>query len=127
MSDLQPYLIVGLVFVSCTGLFQWLFKQITKDKISFYDALFFAGLPALVRFVEKRTAGFTDSLPDVATRLLWFSIYLLLFYWGLRGWHKVQPKQAWLIIVCWVPLVTICIIAWYFANQDLAQDSASNT
>lgn len=120
MDNARPYIVLAMVLISCTGLFQWLYKQVTREKISFYDAIFFAGLPALIRFVEKRTTGLTNFIPAPGDRILWFSIYVLVFYWALRGWHGARPKQAWLIIACWVPMITVCMTVWYFANKEPA-------
>ena len=119
---MNTYLILAGFVIGAIGLFRWLYKAVTGEKISIYNAFCLICLPSVIRFFDRRTSGLTEPLPDIAVRLFWFSMYIALFYAALRLWPETKPKHAWIIVACWVPLITITALTWYFMNQDAIEN-----
>lgn len=105
--------------IGLLSTFRWLFNKVTDETISWYDSILFVLLPSIVRRITNWAINQLGSESFWASSSVGFATYVLMFYIFLRMWHDVRPKQAWIIIACWVPVSTASIILFLFSNNLL--------
>ncbi len=113
----QELLIFIPLFIGLIGTFRWIFNKVTGETIGWYYTITFVGLPAVIKKLANWMATIFGSDSVWISDSAGFATYILLFYLLLRMWHDVKPKQAWIIIACWVPLLIASILIFVLTNQ----------
>lgn len=96
--------------------FRWLFKKVTHDTIGWYSALCYVLIPGACKKICNWGFSYFESIPQNMSTSVAISLWIFFSYLLLTADQGATPKQAWIILLCWIPIIMLTLVGFLIAN-----------
>ena len=111
-------LAIGLL-AGILSSFRWLFNKVTHDTLGWYSALCYVFIPGACKRICNWGFSYFESIPQSVSTGVAISLWVFFSYLLLTAEHGATPKQAWIILLCWIPIIMLTVVGFLIANPNL--------